>query len=160
MQLTSPENARYILPISVAFENHLPPTLYLNPWGRYGRTNLEWDSEFDEWTRKPIDQNLRTPLDLTLEVAYKFYKDSLCPRCGVPFWYSHSTDSRVQFRVDQDHCYSCEELERYGDRTRSGKNPPKRYGVTDVVKPVGVTYEGSGETDPLPSPLELAGYDL
>ena len=140
--------------LRTAHDNHLPPTLYMPAWGKYGRVRPEWDELNQDWYYQPMSQQHRTPLDVRLELGYQFYLDALCPKCGVPWWYGRSTDSRVQFEVTQSTCYSCETLETFTDGLNRGKNPPKRHGVTDVVKPVGVYYEATGESEPLPSPYE------
>lgn len=114
-----------------------------------------WDEEgfyrFEE-----MDQNYRTPLDLAIEMGWRFYQDAICPKCGVPWWYGRSDDNRVQFDLQENVCYSCVEVERSNDDRSKKKNASKRYGTTDVVVPVGVKFV-EGESVPLPTPFELMG---
>ena len=133
----------------------MPPTLYMGAWGRYGRVVPEWDDVLQAWVDTPMPQDQRTELDVRLEIGYQFYLDALCQKCGVPWWYGHSTDNRIQFEVNQTTCYGCAELERK-EHQRSKKKSPgtDRFGVTDIVTPAGISFEAIGRHDPLPSPWE------
>jgi len=147
--LSLSKNAPYHVAIRTAVEHHVPPTVYLPCYGRHGRTVLVWNDEgyyeFDE-----MPQDYRTPLDRAIEVGWQFYQDAICPKCGVPWWYGRSTDSRVQFEVEEDMCYSCFEAD-----TKRNKQKETKPGITDRVVPVGVYYEAIDEWEELPSPLEL-----
>lgn len=132
----------------------LPPTLYLGSWGRYGRTVPEWDDVAQIWIEVPIPQSERTELDVRLETAYQFYTDALCQKCGTPWWYGHSTDSRIEFHVEETTCYGCAELEQVERKRSKSKDDTPRFGVTDLVSPRGIYYEATGEQEPLPSPYE------
>lgn len=112
-----------------------------------------WDEDDQAYRHEEMDQDYRTILDRAIEVGWKFYQDAICPKCGIPWWYGRATDSRVQFQVDESVCYSCAELEMSTEKKM--KTSGKRHGVTDTVEPVGVYYEQSGESEPLPSPFEL-----
>lgn len=107
-----------------------------------------WDDNLEQWSSEEMDQDYRTPLDLVLEVAYKFHADAACPKCGVPWWYGRSTHQGVEFEINENICYSCVELEEYKEKHKDDK----KKGVTEVVVPVGTQY--IDDSDPLPTPLE------
>jgi len=134
----------------------MPPTLYIAAWGRYGRNNWEWSDDEQAYVPTPMPQSERTRLDLILEMAYLFYKDAACSTCGTPWWYGRSTDSRVNFELETSVCYACQKIEMERDQRANKKNPPKRFGVTDIAVPTGIHYEETGYTVELPSPFEAA----
>lgn len=99
-----------------------------------------------------LPQDYRTPLDIALELGYAFYKQSICPKCGVPAWYGRSTDGRIDFETEDMVCYACQHLEQK-EKSEGGKGD-RKPGVTKIVRPVGLKYEAIGRQDPLPPPWE------
>lgn len=149
--LTKASNRKFAPQIETAWHTLKPPTLYMPVSGRYARVEIEWDDAIEDWYEVPMDQNKRTELDVRLEAGWQFYNDAKCPKCGVPFWYGRSTDSRVQFRIDESECYSCTAVETEQDARNKSKQDMK--GVTLIAVPTGVSYE-DGTSDTLPSPYE------
>lgn len=148
ISLASKSNRAFLVSLKTAHELHTPPTLYLEPWGRYGRFDVEWDALSQTWVPKRIDPSTRTDLDTILEAGYQFYLDSLCGACGTPFWYGHSEHSSITFELETNTCYACAELERDKKKHEPGPGEFKR------AKPTGVKYEETGLEFPLPSPFE------
>lgn len=148
ISLANDDNSKFLLALKTAHTLHTPPTLYLEPWGRYGRFDVEWDALAQEWVPKPLDPSTRTTLDTILEAGYQFYKDSLCGACGIPYWYGHSEHSEVAFEVETRTCYACAEVEGF----KKGREPG--YGETPFPRLVPLRYEETGLEYPIPNPLD------
>lgn len=112
-----------------------------------------WDEIDNDWRREPLPQDFRNELDVRLEMAWQYYTDSCCPKCGTPVWYGRTTDNRVQFDIQDTICYGCETLEK-DEADRERRKERKQPGVTKIAVPVGVTYDETGEFEPLPTPWE------
>lgn len=149
--LTKDSNKKFFTQFGASRNAHLPPTLYMAATGRYARTTIEWDDEVEDWYEVPLDQSIRTELDVRLEMGYQFYLDACCKKCGVPYWYGHSEDNRIEFKVEESVCYSCARLD--AETEARNKSKSGMSGVTLIVVPTGTEYE-DGSRDPLISPYE------
>ena len=137
--------------LATARQMGLPPTLYLPGVGRYARSEWKWDDLLRDYASVPMSQSKRTELDVRLETGYQFYLDSRCGKCGTPFWYGHTEDNRVQFRVDESVCYGCRAVDSENEARRKSK--ANMDGITLIAVPTGTEYE-DGTADPLISPYE------
>ena len=80
-------------------------------------------------------------------MAWQYYTDYCCPKCGTPVWYGRTTDNRVQFDIQDTICYGCETLEK-DEADRERRKERKQPGVTKIAVPVGVSYDETGEFEP------------
>lgn len=88
-----------------------------------------------------------TDIDYTLQTAMYILEKDICPKCGNPVWYCHSSDNRIEFEVETGTCYGEAAIDELGKDAKLG--PGEFY----IVKAVGLKNE-DGTYDPLPSRRE------
>jgi DNA repair exonuclease SbcCD ATPase subunit len=54
-------------------------------------------------------------------MAEQVLKDETCSTCGTPFWLSHSSDSSIEFHMEEDTCEACAELQRQEEEKAKNK---------------------------------------
>ena len=91
-----------------------------------------------------------TRLDYLLQDAYYIMDREICSICNNPIWLCHSTDNRIEFKVDVRTCYAKSEIEDY-EKTPAGKN--LGTGEYLVAKAIGLE-NNEGGFDPLPTRTE------
>lgn len=90
-----------------------------------------------EWTR----------MDYKLQDAFFTMDSEICTICNNPIWLCHSTDNRIDFKVQTRTCYAKAEIEDF-ENTEKGKKLDS--GEYIIAVPIGLEdYDGGFE--PLPS---------
>lgn len=111
-QLAKPENSGYLRSIKAAQEWGREPSYIL-----FGTHHNFPDEQVEHMDRQ------------LMEASYILDTET-CKSCGTPSWLGKSTDSYLQFEVQETTCYACQTLEE--DRSKSKESKP---GVTKYVTP-------------------------
>lgn len=90
------------------------------------------------------------PYDYTIALAIEILDRERCKKCGVEGWYAYSENSEIAFKIEEHTCYACAHLEEHEDKQSNSKT--KKYGITEMVRPVHVDDEYAKKGDPA-SPL-------
>jgi len=84
--------------------------------------------------RKKKRQRHWEPWDYGLAEAIHMIDNEKCRKCGTEMWIAFNEDRDIQFEIDEHTCHACAHLEMHEDK-KSDKEP-KKFGVTEFVKPV------------------------
>ena len=84
--------------------------------------------------RKKKKQNYWTAIDYGMAEAIYVIDNEKCRKCGTEVWLGSNDDSEIGFELDEHNCYACAFLEQEADRKTDKE--PKKFGVTEFVKPV------------------------
>lgn len=91
-----------------------------------------------EWTR----------MDYKLQDAFFTMDSEICTICNNPVWLCHSTDNRIDFKVQTRTCYAKAEIEDF-ENTEKGKKLDS--GEYIIAVPIGLEDYDDGGFEPLPS---------
>lgn len=86
------------------------------------------------------------PYDYTIAMAIEILDRERCKKCGVEGWHAYSENSEIAFKIEEHTCYACAHLEEHEDKQSNSK--AKKYGVTEMVRPIHVDDEYSEKGAP------------
>lgn len=89
-------------------------------------------------------------LDYKLQDAYFTMDNEKCTICNNPVWLCHSTDNRIDFKVEVRTCHAKAEIESY-EGSKKGKDLGN--GEYAIAVPIGIEFS-NGEHEPLPTRIE------
>lgn len=91
-----------------------------------------------------------TRMDYKLQDAFFTMDTEICTICNNPIWLCHSTDNRIDFKVQERTCYAKAEIEEYEN---SDKGKKLDSGAYLIAVPRGIEEE-DGTYEPLPTRQE------
>lgn len=91
-----------------------------------------------------------TRFDYLIQDAYYVMDREVCTICNNPIWLCHSTDNRIEFKVDKRTCYAKAELEDFEKQT---KRDTLSSGEYLIARPIGLE-DDQGNYEPLPNRRE------
>lgn len=93
--LTWPKNYHFAIAVQTAYEQGLPPTLFID------------DERHDAVGWSTADKKLA--------MAWTILQKETCKNCGNPLWICRSSNQHMMFKVNTDICYASLELEKWKD---------------------------------------------